>query len=109
MTHEAKGTTPPGKLLQVLGVAFGLAVLVDNTIGMASCARGARSPRRCPRLRCSSLYALLGALMVWAGARIRGSWSGGATDYRFALALVGISWPIYRLFRRNDATAQAPH
>jgi hypothetical protein len=56
-THQA---APAGRLLQVLGVAFGLAVLVGNTTHSLS-----------------------------------------------ALALVAISWPVYRRFRRKPWRAPA--
>ena len=71
MTHEAKGSTPPGKLLQVLGVAFGLAVLVGNTIGMGILRTPGEIAAQVPSIPlfmgvwvAGALYALLGALTV---------------------------------------------
>lgn len=71
MTHEAKGTTPPGGLLQVLGVAFGLAVLVGNTIGMGILRTPGEIAAQVPSVPlfmgvwvAGALYALLGALTL---------------------------------------------
>ncbi len=71
MTNNAKGGTPPGKLLQVLGVAFGLAVLVGNTIGMGILRTPGEIAAQVPSIPlfmgvwvAGALYALLGALTV---------------------------------------------
>ena len=71
MTHEANGATPPGRLLQVLGLAFGLAVLVGNTIGMGILRTPGEIAAQVPSAPifmgvwvAGALYALLGALTV---------------------------------------------
>lgn len=78
MTHEARGATPPGRLLQVLGVAFGLAVLVGNTIGMGILRTPGEIAAQVPSVPlfmgvwvAGALYALLGALTVAELATMR--------------------------------------
>lgn len=78
MAHEARGTTTPGRLLQVLGVAFGLAVLVGNTIGMGILRTPGEVAARVPSVPlfmgvwvAGALYALLGALTVAELATMR--------------------------------------
>ena len=111
MTQEARGTKSPGRLLQVLGVAFGLAVLVGNTIGMGILRTPGEIAAQVPSIPlfmgvwvAGALYALLGALTVselvamrprsggmyplvrqdWGP--IRASWSAGAIGCRRAAA-----------------------
>lgn len=71
MTHNASGTRTSGRLLQVLGVAFGLAVLVGNTIGMGILRTPGEIAAQVPSVPlfmgvwvAGALYALLGALTV---------------------------------------------
>ena len=71
MTDNAQPGHPPGKLLQVLGVAFGLAVLVGNTIGMGILRTPGEIAAQVPSVPwfmgvwvAGALYALLGALTV---------------------------------------------
>lgn len=71
MTDNAHGGAQPGKLLQVLGVAFGLAVLVGNTIGMGILRTPGEIAAQVPSVPwfmgvwvAGALYALLGALTV---------------------------------------------
>jgi APA family basic amino acid/polyamine antiporter len=78
MTHDTKGTTPPGGLLQVLGVAFGLAVLVGNTIGMGILRTPGEIAAQVPSIPlfmgvwvAGALYALLGALTLSELATMR--------------------------------------
>ena len=78
MTHQSSGTTTPGRLLQVLGVAFGLAVLVGNTIGMGILRTTGEIAARVPSVPlfmgvwvAGALYALLGALTVAELATMR--------------------------------------
>jgi APA family basic amino acid/polyamine antiporter len=78
MAYEARGTTSPGRLLQVLGVAFGLAVLVGNTIGMGILRTPGEIAARVPSIPlfmgvwvAGALYALLGALTVSELAAMR--------------------------------------
>lgn len=70
--NDARSNAPPsGRLLQVLGVAFGLAVLVGNTIGMGILRTPGEVAARVPSVplfmavwAAGALYALLGALTV---------------------------------------------
>lgn len=78
MTHDARGATPPGRLLRVLGVAFGLAVLVGNTIGMGILRTPGEIAAQVPTVPlfmgvwvAGALYALLGALTVAELATMR--------------------------------------
>jgi len=71
MTHDANGPVRPGKLLQVLGVAFALAVLVGNTIGMGILRTPGEIAAHVPTVPlfigvwlAGALYALLGALTI---------------------------------------------
>ncbi|HVI59860.1 MAG TPA: APC family permease [Luteimonas sp.] len=77
MAYVATGATP-GRLLQVLGVAFGLAVLVGNTIGMGILRTPGEIAARVPSVPlfmgvwvAGALYALLGALTVSELAAMR--------------------------------------
>ena len=68
----ARGEQPPaGRLLKVLGVAFGLAVLVGNTIGMGILRTPGEVAARLPSVPlfmavwvAGAVYALLGALTL---------------------------------------------
>ena len=67
----AASAPAPGKLLQVLGIAFGLAVLVGNTIGMGILRTPGEVAAHVPSVPlfmgvwvAGALYALLGALTV---------------------------------------------
>lgn len=78
MTQEARSMTTPGRLLQVLGVAFGLAVLVGNTIGMGILRTPGEIAAQVPSVPlfmgvwvAGALYALLGALTVAELATMR--------------------------------------
>ena len=78
MTPETNTTTSPGRLLQVLGVAFGLAVLVGNTIGMGILRTPGEIAARVPSVPlfmgvwiAGALYALLGTLTVAELATMR--------------------------------------
>lgn len=69
---------PPGHLLKVLGVAFGLAVLVGNTIGMGILRTPGEVAARLPSVPlfmavwvAGAVYALLGALTVAELAAMR--------------------------------------
>ena len=71
------GQPPVGRLLKVLGVAFGLAVLVGNTIGMGILRTPAKVAARLPLVPlfmavwvAGAVTALLGAL-EWGGSRGR--------------------------------------
>lgn len=78
-TPSANTAVPvPGKLLQVLGVAFGLAVLVGNTIGMGILRTPGEVAAQVPSIPlfmgvwvAGALYALLGALTVSEMVAIR--------------------------------------
>jgi APA family basic amino acid/polyamine antiporter len=70
--------SPPGSLLRVLGLAFGLAVLVGNTIGMGILRTPGEVAARVPSVPlfmavwlAGALYALLGALSVAELAAMR--------------------------------------
>ena len=83
MAHQTSVATTPGRLLQVLGVAFGLAVLVGNTIGMGILRTPGEIAAQVPSVPlfmgvwvAGALYALLGALTVAELATMRPS-SGG--------------------------------
>ena len=81
MSKEAassRGERPDGHLLQVLGVAFGLAVLVGNTIGMGILRTPGEVAARLPSVPlfmavwvAGAVYALLGALTVAELAAMR--------------------------------------
>ncbi|MEO7938203.1 MAG: APC family permease [Burkholderiaceae bacterium] len=78
MTLEENGGSPPGRLLQVLGVAFGLAVLVGNTIGMGILRTPGEIAAQVPSVPlfmgvwvAGAVYALLGALTVSELATMR--------------------------------------
>jgi basic amino acid/polyamine antiporter, APA family len=68
---DVAGGPPPQRLLKVLGVAFGLAVLVGNTIGMGILRTPGEVAARLPSVplflavwTVGAVYALLGALSV---------------------------------------------
>jgi APA family basic amino acid/polyamine antiporter len=70
--------SPPGNLLRVLGVAFGLAILVGNTIGMGILRTPGEVAARLPSVPlfmavwlAGAAYALLGALSVAELAAMR--------------------------------------
>ena len=72
------GQPPAGRLLKVLGVAFGLAVLVGNTIGMGILRTPGEVAARLPSVPlfmavwvAGAVYALLGALTVAELAAMR--------------------------------------
>jgi basic amino acid/polyamine antiporter, APA family len=79
INHSARERQPPaGHLLQVLGVAFGLAVLVGNTIGMGILRTPGEVAARLPSVPlfmavwvAGAVYALLGALTVAELAAMR--------------------------------------
>ncbi|HWS77230.1 MAG TPA: APC family permease [Thermomonas sp.] len=71
MTDTRHHAAPAGKLLQVLGLAFGLAVLVGNTIGMGILRTPGEIAAQVPSIPlfmgvwvAGALYALLGTLTV---------------------------------------------
>jgi len=76
--HTTGEELPHGRLLQVLGVAFGLAVLVGNTIGMGILRTPGEVAARLPSVTlfmavwvAGAVYALLGALTVAELAAMR--------------------------------------
>ena len=76
--HTTGEELPHGHLLQVLGVAFGLAVLVGNTIGMGILRTPGEVAARLPSVTlfmavwvAGAVYALLGALTVAELAAMR--------------------------------------
>ena len=80
MTNQSArdGQPPAGRLLKVLGVAFGLAVLVGNTIGMGILRTPGEVAARLPSVPlfmavwvAGAVYALLGALTVAELAAMR--------------------------------------
>ena len=79
MNQSARDGQPPaGRLLKVLGVAFGLAVLVGNTIGMGILRTPGEVAARLPSVPlfmavwvAGAVYALLGALTVAELAAMR--------------------------------------
>lgn len=78
MTNDAKSAVPPARLLQALGVAFGLAVLVGNTIGMGILRTPGEIAAKVPSVPlfmgvwiAGALYALLGTLTVAELATLR--------------------------------------
>ena len=77
-TSAAANESPPGKLLNVLGVAFGLAVLVGTSIGMGILRTPGEVAAQVPSVPlfmavwvAGALYALLGALTVAELAAMR--------------------------------------
>src|SRR5688572_4147134 len=69
MNRARDGHPPAGRLLKVLGVAFGLAIIVGNTIGMGILRTPGEVAARLPSVPLfmavwlvGALYALLGAL-----------------------------------------------
>ena len=78
MNPRARDEPPAGRLLKVLGVAFGLAVLVGNTIGMGILRTPGEVAARLPSVPlfmtvwiAGAVYALLGALTVAELAAMR--------------------------------------
>jgi APA family basic amino acid/polyamine antiporter len=78
MASEAMDRAPPGRLLQVLGVAFGVAVLVGNTIGMGILRTPGEIAAQVPSVPlfmgvwvAGALYALLGTLTLCELAAMR--------------------------------------
>src|SRR5688500_6485382 len=78
MNRARDGHPPAGRLLKVLGVAFGLAVLVGNTIGMGILRTPGEVAARLPSVPlfmavwvAGAIYALLGALTVAELAAMR--------------------------------------
>jgi APA family basic amino acid/polyamine antiporter len=79
INHGARGGEPAaGRLLKVLGVGFGLAVMVGNTIGMGILRTPGEVAARLPSVPlfmavwvAGAVYALLGALTVAELAAMR--------------------------------------
>jgi APA family basic amino acid/polyamine antiporter len=76
--HPVDDEQQPGRLLKVLGIAFGLAVLVGNTIGMGILRTPGEVAARLPSVPlfmavwvAGAVYALLGALTVAELAAMR--------------------------------------
>ena len=78
IVQDSRGEPPAGHLLKVLGIAFGLAVLVGNTIGMGILRTPGEVAAQLPSVPlfmaawvAGALYALLGALTVSELAAMR--------------------------------------